>query len=396
LLNEAVLPRGDRLRLLQATPGYAPAYELGGPTQSLEGLDDHLARLGVDIRVLTTNSAGHGHLGVPAGWTTWRGIPVRYVRRWARPDVAPAYLPIAFVEARRAHVVHINAVFSVPSVQAIAATSAAGRPWVLSTRGALEPAALGFGPVRKKRAWLRMWGPFIRRATLFHATSVKEADSIREAMGNSAEVRIVPNGVDLPPLRTRWDAGAIPMVAFIGRLHRVKALENLIDAVDLLRRRGHRLSLEIAGPAPDDEYRHELIERIAARGLQSVARLVGEVRGADKQRFYERSRVCVLPSSTENFGNVVIEALGHGVPVVASRFTPWEELEEAQCGRWTGNSPRELADAIEPYVLSADLSRDHGLHGRALVERRYTWTAVARSMLSVYREAVERALPRVG
>jgi len=116
LLNEAVLPRGDRLRLLQATPGYAPAYELGGPTQSLEGLDDHLARLGVDIRVLTTNSAGHGHLGVPAGWTTWRGIPVRYVRRWARPDVAPAYLPIAFVEARRAHVVHINAVFSVASV----------------------------------------------------------------------------------------------------------------------------------------------------------------------------------------------------------------------------------------------------------------------------------------
>jgi glycosyltransferase involved in cell wall biosynthesis len=262
---------------------------------------------------------------------------------------------------------------------------------VFSPRGALEAAALQYGPASRKRVWLRAWGPIVRRATIFHATSAKEAESVRTAMGDDAQVRVVPNGVELPPEPLEWDEGQAPTIAFIGRIHRIKVVENLVDAVALLRARGHALRLEIAGPTPDLAYRQELLDRVARHGLDDVTVLRGEVRGRDKRRFYERSRVCVLPSSTENFGNVVIESLGHGVPVVASRFTPWSELEEARCGRWTGNSPRELADAIEPYVKSAALAREDGLRGRALVERRYTWTAVARSMIDVYREAIDRA-----
>jgi glycosyltransferase involved in cell wall biosynthesis len=210
-------------------------------------------------------------------------------------------------------------------------------------------------------------------------------------MGPNAEVRVVPNGVDLPPARVTWTTSAPPTVGFIGRIHPIKALENLVDAAAVLRSRGVPLRLEIAGPAPDAAYRRALVDRIAERGLRDAAALLGEVRGDDKRRFYERCRVCVLPSLTENFGNVVIEALGHGVPVVASRFTPWAVLEETGCGRWTGNSPEELADAIEPYLRSESMSTEQGRRGRALVESRYTWTAVARSMIDVYREALDCA-----
>ncbi len=380
----------ERLRVLQATPGYAPAYGLGGPTQSLEGLDKHLARLGVDVRVLTTDCAGKKErLRVGRGWQTWEGIPVRYVRRWLRPDVSPAYLPLAIVEARRADVLHVTGIFSVPSMQAMVAAIATRRPVVLSARGALELHALSYGPVRRKQSWLAVCKPLLNRVTTFHATSDKEADSIRGAIGGAVHVQVIPNGVDLPssgrPAET--EAGD-PIIGFLGRIHRVKALSQLIDAAAILRARAPRFSLHLAGPTPDLQYHQELLAQVQRLGLQSIVFLPGELLGEAKRTFYERCRVIVLPSSTENFGNIVPEALSHGVPVVASRFTPWAELEDVRCGRWVENSPTELANAIETYLRSPDLARIEGERGRALVERRYTWEAVARSMIDVYREAI--------
>jgi len=376
------------LRVLQATPGYAPAYELGGPIQSLEGLTHHLANLGVDVRVLTTDSGGDKRLDVADGWQQWRGIPVRYVRRWFRPDVAPGYFPLALIEALRADVLHVTGIFSVPSIQAMLAALAARRPVVLSTRGALEPGALSYGPVRRKRSWLSAVRPLLRQATVFHATSEKEAQSIRASLGASSEVRVVPNGVDLPADAEPIEASGDPVVGFLGRIHPVKALGQLIDAAAILQERGLRFALRIAGPMPDPRYRAELEAQIQKLGLGRVALLSGELRGAEKRAFYEGCRVFVLPSSTENFGNVVPEALGYRIPVVASRFTPWAELEDVGCGRWVGNSPRELADAIEPYLRDLDLARRAGELGRALVQRRYTWDAAARSMIEVYNESI--------
>ena len=383
-------PDGRVLRVLQATPGYAPAYGLGGPTQSLEGLDDHLARLGVDVRVLTTDSAGRERLRVVQGWTTWQGIPVRYVRRWLPPDVAPSYLPIAMLHARRSHIVHVTGVFSVTSMQAMAATLAAGRPSVLSTRGALEPSALTFGAARRKQRWLAAFGPLMRRATLFHATSAEEATSIRDVLGAGAAVRIVPNGVDPEEAIGPREPPALPTLGFIGRIHRVKAVERLVEAAALLRDRGLRFRLEIAGPTPDARYRQEIETHVARLGLGEIATLRGELRGDAKRSFYEGCNVVALPSFTENFGNVVVEALSHGVPVVASRHTPWAELEAYECGRWVDNTPSDLADALEPYLRSSALAREQGLRGRRLVEQHYTWSAVALSMLNVYREAIAR------
>jgi glycosyltransferase involved in cell wall biosynthesis len=315
-----------------------------------------------------------------------------------RPDVTPVYFPLALWEARRVDVVHVTGVFSITSMQATAATLAAGRPAVLSARGSLEPASLAFGRSRDKRLWLGACRPLMERVTVFHATSSKEADSIRAVMGEGAPVRIVPNGVDLPPLRPRTEPSREPrepVIGFIGRVHRVKAIERLVDAASILKARGLRFRLHIAGPTPDAAYRRELESQITRLGLEGVAALVGELRGEAKVGFYDAIRVGVLPSfGTENFGNVVPEALSHGVPVVASRCTPWAELEETRCGRWVDNTPADLAGAIEPYLLSPGLARDHGMRGRELVERRYTWERVARLMIEVYRDAIAQRRDR--
>ena len=381
------------LRVLHATPSFAPAYQLGGPTYSLEGLVIHLGMARVDVRVLTTNSNGWDVLpSMPSGWVDWKGVPVRYLHRWGPPAETPAYAVHALVEARRADVVHVSGLFSTSPLQALAVARQLRKPVVFSPRGTLQSGALAFGPASKKRAWLWMFRPLLRTVAIFHATSDSEAGSIADVLGSDVRVKVVPNGTDLPdPAHVnaaRARSRAKPVVGFLGRIHRIKALENLIEAGGLLKARGFDFDIHLAGPFQDPTYRREL-EQVAetAKVVERVT-FVGEVDGAAKTDFYAQCRVAVLPSRSENFGNATIEALAHGTPVVASRGTPWAMLEDWGAGRWVNNAPASLADAIEIYLRDEAVARRAGELGRAEVERRYGWATVAGSMADVYRELV--------
>ena len=106
---------------------------------------------------------------------------------------------------------------------------------------------------------------------------------------------------------------------------------------------------------------------------------------------YDNCDCLVLPSFTENFGATVVDAMAHGKPCIASTFTPWRELQERGCGWWVSNEPKQLAGAIgEMMSLDCATRCKMGEKGRRLVEEKYTWGAVAETMISKYREVVSR------
>jgi glycosyltransferase involved in cell wall biosynthesis len=375
-------PGDPHVTVLHATPSYAPAYRFGGPIHSLEGLVEGLRGQGADVRVVTTDVAGPdgSRLEVPSAWTSFRGVPVLYLPAvWF--DATPRTFDTVLREARRADVVHVTGVFNVPSMLALAAALAASRPVVLSPRGALEGAALRSKRASAKRAWLAAHGPLLRRVRAFHATSEQEARSIR-ARFPVAEIVVVPNGTTVQPSLPRTFACR---VGAIGRIHPIKGYDLLIRAVARLAARGLGVELVIGGPV-EDEAHHRALQTLARElSVQSRVRFVGELRGREKAELLATLGVLALPSHSENFGNVVVEALAAGIPVVASRATPWAELESERCGRWVENAPDSLAEALGEYLVDPVRARDAGDRGRALVERRYSWDAVARDMLGLYR-----------
>jgi glycosyltransferase involved in cell wall biosynthesis len=85
---------------------------------------------------------------------------------------------------------------------------------------------------------------------------------------------------------------------------------------------------------------------------------------------------------------VVVEALARGVPVIASKGTPWRRLEEVGCGPWVSCDAESLAVAIEG-IRKMPLS-DMGERGREWMVREFSWPSIARQMLGVYRDLVER------
>jgi glycosyltransferase involved in cell wall biosynthesis len=120
-------------------------------------------------------------------------------------------------------------------------------------------------------------------------------------------------------------------------------------------------------------------------------RFEGYVEGARKQLLLERAAFLVLPSLSENFGNVVIEAMAAGTPVVVSpEVGAAHAVQAARAGLVAPAEPRALALALATLARDERLRAEMGANARAAASA-FTWESVARRMEAAYREIVEEA-----
>jgi glycosyltransferase involved in cell wall biosynthesis len=186
----------------------------------------------------------------------------------------------------------------------------------------------------------------------------------------SGRLALVPNGIELPvhraPVqRPNAEADDLLRILAIGRLSREKAYDRLVEAVGILDKSGISLLVTIAG---EGDARHDLERQIADLGLQARVRLPGYV--SDVDALYGEADLFVLCSRTEGLPLVLLEAMSHGIPVVA---TPVGEvpavLGHGQFGCLLDDgSPQALADGIQRIAGSpdaADVAARACLHVRA-------------------------------
>jgi glycosyltransferase involved in cell wall biosynthesis len=283
------------------------------------------------------------------------------------------------------HLVHSHGLWLLPNIQAARAAARAGRPFIVSPRGMLSPAALAYSRLKKQAFWQLLQAPAIVRAACLHATSRQEYEEIR-AFGLTNPVAVVPNGVDLPEpdvpatLRRTTDR----TVLSLGRLHPKKALDRLLRAWARVEPAHPDWRLRIVGPA---EHKHdeELRALASALGL-ARATIEGAVYGEAKAAAYRGADLFVLPSLNENFGVAVAEALASGVPVIATKGTPWASLEAEGCGWWIDHGAESLAAALNrAMALPPTVLTTMGTKGREWMARDFSWDRAARDMLAVYR-----------
>lgn len=267
-------------------------------------------------------------------------------------------------------------------------------PIVLSPHGMLAPWAMAHKRWKKILPWVLYQRADIRRAALIHTTAVQETQWIRD-LGLRNPVAEVPLGTDLPDSPAAHD-GPAKSLLFVGRIYPVKGLDLLLKAWALAKGRLTDWHLLLVGP---DQAGHTAeLERLAgslelttrrasAEGVGAAdVSFAGPLYGTEKDAAYRMARGLVLPSYTENFGGVVLDALAFGLPVLTSAATPWRRLEAAGCGQTFDLEPEALAETLSAFAARSDAERrEAGLKGRALVECDYTWEAVGRRMAEAYR-----------
>lgn len=383
-------PSGHRvLRVLHVTPSYFPAFIYGGPIHSVHHLCLGLARLGHQVRVLTTDANGLSQRLDLKGEDTVSyepGLKVRYCSRFIRHSVSPRLLLTLRSEVAWADVVHLTAVFSFPTIPTLIAASLLGKPVIWSPRGALQRWE-GSRRTGLKAAWETVCKVVASQPVVFHATSEAEQRSCLLRFPSFDSV-VIPNGVEIPLSIAKPGSDTSLRMLFIGRLDPKKGLENLLGACALLRDRGPAFSLQIAGSGPPP-YVEQLRKIVRERHLESNVVFLGPVVGSAKTALFEQSDLLVCPSHTENFGLVVAEALASGVPVVAGVGTPWSRILDKQCGLWVPNDAESLATAIR-RIWRMPLA-DMGRRGREWMTNEFSWEPIALRMENVYRSVAHGA-----
>ncbi len=224
-----------------------------------------------------------------------------------------------------------------------------------------------------------------------------EADQLVELYGAEASrIVLVPPGVDhaffgpgdrSQARRAIGMDGTDPIVAFVGRIQPLKGLGVVVEALSRLVRANGRPGraelVVVGGPSgPDGPAELARIEaRIAELGLSDRARLVPPQPHEMLSTYLRASDVCVVPSRSESFGLVALEAGACGVPVLASAVGGLVTLvDEGRTGHLLDpHDPWEWADRLES--LLADPARAERL-GRAGAARAssYTWSSAATTL----------------
>jgi glycosyltransferase involved in cell wall biosynthesis len=377
------------VKLLHVVSSYLPATRYGGTIVSVHGLCRALAARGHDVHVYTTSVDGAGDSPVRHG----EPVDIEGVKVWyfqsntlRRLYYAPALAGALRQSVGEFAVVHTHAIYLWPLWAAAREAGRAGVPYVVSPRGMLEKDLIE----RKSAIWKAALIGFVEKRSLegaaaIHVTSAREADEAAAFGFSLRRVSEIPNGVDVD--RAVFTAsparpgviGQGPYVLFLGRINWKKGIDRLIESMS------HAPGIRLVVAGNDEEGYTSELESLATRlGVRERVTFAGPVYGDDKAALVAESRVLVLPSYSENFGNVVLEAMAAARPVIVSAEVGVADLvRDHGCGVVIDGGAEQLGRAIAQVAADRDSADEMGRRGRA-VAARYSWDSVAAQMEALY------------
>jgi glycosyltransferase involved in cell wall biosynthesis len=384
------------MRILHVVPTYLPATRYGGPIVAVHSLCRALAARGHAVEVFTTSIDGPLDTAVPYDRPVMLdGVKVRYFasRRLRRLSYAPSLMQSLHDEISGADVVHLHSAFLWPTWRAARLSHERRIPYVMSPRGMLVKKLIAGRNRLIKSVWIALIERSnLEQASAIHATSAIEAEEIRKFGWRLPRIAVVPNGVDAFEQEARQDApaadiaalaGQQPLVLFFGRLAQVKGLDRLLRAF-VHTQRG---TLAIVG----NDYEGlatSLSEMARQLKIDDRVRIVPRtITDAEKECMFAAARVFVLPSYSESFGNVVLEAMQRGLPVIVTpEVGAAEVVKESGGGLVAGGDAQSLGAAIDRLTEDAAKSSAMGEAGRRHVSERYGWSSVAARIEALYGE----------
>lgn len=370
--------RPRRLRVLFVTTAIDRAG--AGMFEAVSGLARRLADL--PRTEVTLISAAPRPLE-PAEVHAWGGVRIVAERARSRASGFLAmHRSLNRIKSDDYDIVHAHGIWGGPSVTAAAWAQTHGKPYVLSPHGMLEPWSMRYHRLKKALPWLLWERGAIGSATVIETKSQLEARNVR-SLGFANPLAVIPIALDDDEtLITRRDDSGTRTCLFLSRIHPKKGVELLIEAWKALRPQGWRLI--IAGP-DGGGYQRSLEAVAASAGLAGEIVFPGPAYGSEKRRLIQAAAVFCLPSYSENFGIVVIEALSQGVPVITTTATPWEELVARKCGWQVEPNVAGIQSALKDALsLAPDQLQRMGDNGRHYVDECFRWDVIVRDTLNLY------------
>jgi D-inositol-3-phosphate glycosyltransferase len=280
---------------------------------------------------------------------------------------------------------------------------AAGWAHIAHTLGVVKNRTLANGARREPGLRIRVEGEIAQQADLLIASTEDEGDDLINAYrADPDRVFVVPPGVDLATFqpidrseaRRKIGYGSGRLLLFVGRLERLKGVEIAIRALAMLRDRDHDdLRLIVLGEdsRDGDESEKERLKAVAsAMGVRDRVDFLGSVAQHELPYFYAAVDACVMPSYSESFGLVALEAQACGCPVVASGVSGLRSVVRDEVSGYLidGDDPAIYAERIGRLLADTQLAQQMGRRGRLLAQR-FSWTRTADRLEALFEGVIE-------
>jgi glycosyltransferase involved in cell wall biosynthesis len=391
------------MKILQIVPSISLIY--GGPSQMVLGLSPALAKAGVEVTILTTDSNGDNgqkSLDVPLNQPVKKdGYEIIYFRcsPFRRYKFSLDLLNWLKQHASEYDLAHIHALFSPISSFAARICRQQKLPYILRPLGTLDPADL-----RKKKQLKQVYAALLERPNLagaaaIHFTSNQEA-KVSERFGVKTHDLVLPLGV-IPTQKESSNnllekfqiPQNIPLVLFMSRIDPKKGFDLLIPALEKLLSQGFKFHFVLAGTNPQNpNYEEGIQKQIKNSLLHPHTTITGFVTGELKSALLQAADLFVLPSYYENFGIAVAEAMVAGKPVVISdQVHIWHEIHNSKSGWVTKTEVESLTNALQSALQNPEECKNRGNNARKYALENYSWDAIARQLIQEYQKLINKS-----
>ncbi len=384
------------MNILQVIPYFLPAWDYGGPVSVVYNLSKELVKRGHEVTVYTTDTLNVRNR-IRERKETIDGVKIRRFRNLSKSIaynhnifLSPGMLLGIKKALKSFDIIHMHEYRTLQNALVHHYAKKYSIPYVSEASGSL---VVDFRKRRLKKIFYSLFGhKIIRDASRLIAMTPTEVEQYRELGVDEAKVIQVPNSIDiieyeqLPEkgsFRRKYNIKEENIVLFLGRIHKVKGIDILVEAVAKLIKEGRSVRLIIVGP--DDGYLPTLKKLIKELEIEEEVLLTGPLYGRDKLEAYVDADVYVLPSIYETFPTTVLEACACGTPIIVTNKCQIASLVQNNVGFVVSYDKDQLRNALLDILTDAEVRMRFGERGRTLVREKYTCSYRAQQIEAIYK-----------
>ena len=336
---------------------------VGGPYHSVRATALAFQKQGFKVSIIGTKDEPQQDSSA-ATYIKHPGIKVTALRKYGPYNMHFSFNFLSYWKAvKAADYISLQGVWMLNCLLVALFATVLRKPFYFAIRGEFnDPESLGSVDKRLIKPIVKI---LFNKADFIQVLNPREVNPLN-AYGVKVAIKIIPNGIESPNglgqvLRKK-------SVLYIGRIHPMKGLHELIDAWSKAELKGW--SLIIAGDG-EEAHKEEILKKAS---LQKSIEYVGPVRGAFKEDLLRESMWFALPSFMEGMPMAVLEAMSYGLPVLISEECNLPLVFTSDAGIKVDPDTESIYRGLKTIEsLDSDIYNKFTLRAKKLVEEHFKW-----------------------
>ncbi len=330
---------------------YKPGYKAGGPIRSISNMVDALKDY-FQFYIVTRNTdyletTPYSNINT----NQWNSIDNAQVFYLSKENTKRNTIH-ALIDEVQPDIVYCNSFYSLYfSLIPIYYVKKKNIKTILAVRGMLSKGSLGVKKTKKKVfSQFIKWVGLFRNIT-FHATIDEEKKDIESVFGKNTKIVVANN---LPEQKTRtFTIKTKPEKTLkLVSIARIAPEKNTLYAINVLKKCHQNILFDIYGPIYNQEYWNECLKAISELPINIKVNYKGALPHHEIDASLQQYHALFLPSTGENFGHIIVEAMANACVPIISNKTPWKNLATNNIGFDIDlTTPEDFAQAIDTLAL---------------------------------------------